>query len=106
MNYKTTFKDIPEKDTFVRLLQNISIVDNDIFIFYDDLYKKNKDCIKDYFFMIEDNYQYSKKGFIHDLNFKKSITAIKQLSRIHNIKYINNRKYFNNTYKIYYIFSI
>ena len=106
MNYKKIFKDIPDKDNFVQLLQNINIVDNNIYIFYDELYKKNKDCIEDYFFMIKDNYQDSKKGFMDDLNFKKSMTAIKQICRIHDIKYINNRKYFNNTYKIYYIFTL
>ena len=106
MNYKKIFKNIPEKDEFVQLLQNITLVDNKIYIFYDELYKKNKDYIKDYFFIIKDNYQDSKKGFIDDLNFKKSLTAIKQLCRIHNIEYINKRRYLYNTYKIYYIFSL
>jgi len=106
MKYKKIFKKVPDKDMFVQLLQNINMVDNNIYIFYDELYKKNKDYIKDYFFMIKDNYHESKKGFIDDLNFKKSMTAIKQLCRIHNIEYINKRRYFNNTYKIYYIFSL
>jgi hypothetical protein len=106
MNYKKIFKSIPDKDRFVQLLLTINMVDNNKYIFYDELYKKEENYINDYFFTIKNNYHNSKREFIDDLNFKKCMTAIKQLCRIHDIEYINKRKYFNNTYKIYYIFGL
>ena len=105
MNCKNIFKKNPDKITFEDMLKAVTMIDNDKYILYDELYKKNITIIHSYISELKDNYQFSKQKYLDDIDFKKSITIIKQICKAHNIAYDTKRKYQNNSYKIYYIFS-
>jgi hypothetical protein len=106
MNYKKTFKTYPEKGDFTIMLKNNCMIDSNKYIFYDELYKKNITTINNYLLTLKENYHKSKQSYLENLNFKKCITIIKQISNIYDISIETKRIYQNNTYKIYYIFSL
>ena len=106
MKCNRIFKVQPNKENFIIFLKEITISDNNVFVFYDELYKKSKIIIDKYFFELKDNYHNSKLEYISNINFNKCITLIKQLCKVNNIDFTSKRRYFNNSYKIYYSFIL
>ena len=106
MKYKKIFKTNPSKNVFITTLKECSMINNKKYIFYDELYKKNSQLIKNYVLTLKDNYHISKHNYLENIDFKKCITVIKQISSLYDITIETNRVYQNNSYKIYYIFSI
>jgi hypothetical protein len=106
MNFKKIFRELPDKNIFLKFLKDICVVESNNYLFYDELYKKNKVIIDKYFFELKNNYLVSKYNYILDINFNKCITVLKQICKLNNITYDSTRKYYNNTYKIYYKFKL
>ena len=106
MKYKNIFKKNPDKTDFVNMLKKVSMIDNRNYILYDELYIKNMNVIHSYIYELKNNYHISKQAYLDDINFKKSVTIIKQICKVHHIGMSSKRKYQNNSYKIYYIFSL
>jgi|APSaa5957512535_1039671.scaffolds.fasta_scaffold586970_1 hypothetical protein len=106
MKYKKTFKTYPEKIDFTTMLKNNCMNDNNKYVFYDELYKKNITNINNYMLTLKENYHTSKQTYLENVTFKKCITIIKQISNIYDIPIETKRVYQSNSYKIYYIFSM
>ena len=102
MKFKRIFKQPPDVESFILFVKTIGFYERELYVYYDELYKKNKDYIDHYITSLKEYYHSSKHNLLENMTFKKSIIIIKHIANYYNIEVVSSRRYANNSYKIYY----
>lgn len=96
----------PSYEIYINTLKTICFKDPHGYIYYDELYLKNRDLIHNYFASLKCNYYKSKQFYLSNINFKRTTVVFKHLNKIFDILCVKKKKYLNGTYKLYYLYQL